>query len=204
MEHDFNPVRSSPPQGSFRTARGHAGETSNGIKLVIGVGNPGKVYENTYHNAGFLLIDYLLSKKPAIPNFEFRISKLLKPDVYMNESGGFVKKALKRKSSKPEEILIVHDASDLALGSWKFDFDRGSAGHKGVASVINALGTKKFWRLRIGIRPKISERAPRKKADLPAEARRAKAGEFVLKRIGVRDKKALERGFEEIGERLVL
>jgi len=149
------------------------------------LGNPGKVYENTYHNAGFLLIDYLLSKKPAIPNFEFRISKLLKPDVYMNESGGFVKKALKRKGAKPEEVLIVHDDSDLSLSSCKLDFDRGSAGHKGVASVINALGTKKFWRLRIGIRPKISELALREKAK-----------RFVLKKIRAGDKKILEKVLE--------
>jgi len=169
------------------------------IKLVIGLGNPDKSYENTYHNAGFLFIEYLKEKKPAISNFQFLISK---SNAFMNASGGFVKKALKKNGLKPEALLLAHDDSDLNLGNFKFSFGRGSAGHKGVESVVKAIGSKNFWRLRIGIRP-ISPIGPikRTKADLPAEARRAKAGAFVLKRISAKDKGVLEKVFETISAR---
>ena len=151
------------------------------IRLVISIGNPDKEYNNTYHNAGFFFIDYLKEKKPAISNFQFLISKT---DVFMNESGGFVKKMLKKKGVKPEALLVIHDDSDLNLGSFKLSFGRGSAGHKGAESVIRTLGTKDFWRLRIGIRPIVG--------------RRKKAGEFVLKKISAKDKKTLESVFAEI------
>jgi len=102
----------------------------------------------------------------------------------MNESGGFVKKMLRKKGVRPEALLVIHDDSDLNLGSFKLSFGRGSAGHKGAESVIRTLGTKDFWRLRIGIRPIVG--------------RRKKAGEFVLKKISAKDKKTLESVFAEI------
>ncbi|MEK7114725.1 MAG: aminoacyl-tRNA hydrolase, partial [Patescibacteria group bacterium] len=114
-------------------------------RLIIGLGNPGKEYEKTYHNAGFLFVDYLINSQLPITNY-----KLLKTDVYMNQSGNFVKKTLKKYKIKPEEILIVHDDSDIELGKYKISFGRGSAGHNGVQSIIDALKTKNFWRLRIG------------------------------------------------------
>ena len=207
MKHDFKLEKKNPPtfplnsMSHRKDLKPQGTQEGGGAKLLIGLATPGKEYENTYHNAGFLFIDYLTKNLP-VSNFsakggsasggQFLISELLKSDVYMNESGAFVKKVLKRRNAKPEELLIVHDDSDLTLGSWKFDFDRGSAGHNGVTSVINALGTKKFFRLRIGIRPKTSERTPRKKA-----------GEFVLKKIGSQDKKILGRVFEEVCEKLV-
>lgn len=169
------------------------------IKPIIGLGNPDKEHENTYHNAGFLFIEYLKEKKPAISNFpaspagrQFLISK---SSVFMNASGGFVKKALQKTGARPEELLLVHDDSDLALGNFKFSFGRGSAGHKGVESVIRALGTKNFWRLRIGIRPI----GP---IGLIGQIRRKKAGDFVLKKISKKDKKVLEKTFGEILPRL--
>src|SRR3989344_4878171 len=122
------------------------------FKLIIGLGNPGQEYSNTYHSVGFLFICYLEEGRQN-SKFEIRNSKLLKSDVFMNASGQFVKKALKKYGTKPHEILIAHDDSDIALGNYKLSFDRNSAGHKGAQSVIDALGTKKFWRLRIGIRP---------------------------------------------------
>ena len=93
-------------------------------KLIIGLGNPGKKYEDTYHNAGFLFIEYLISKNPAISNFKFSIFKpfkytkldniiLIKPSAYMNNSGPAVQKDLKYFKIKSKEILIVHDYSDI-------------------------------------------------------------------------------------------
>jgi len=188
------------------------------IKLIIGLGNPGKEYEKTHHNAGFLFIDYLvamslrgvkrgsnpINKKIASVAFgDLAMTPLLKSDVYMNQSGNFVKAALKKYSAKggsasggkikPEEILIVHDDSDIELGKYKISFGRGSAGHRGVESIIKLLGTKNFWRLRIGIR-----KTSRKKAGLPAEAYRVKAGELVLKKISKKDWEILEKVFQTI------
>ena len=176
-------------------------------RLIIGLGNPGKEYKKTYHNAGFLFIDYLvamslrgvkrgsnpINKKIASVAFgDLAMTPLLKSDVYMNQSGNFVKAALKKYSAKggsasggkikPEEILIVHDDSDIELGKYKISFGRGSAGHRGVESIIKLLGTKNFWRLRIGIRKTAKE----------------KAGELVLKKISKKDWEILEKVFQTI------
>lgn len=149
------------------------------IKLIIGLGNPGKEYEHTYHNVGHLAIEWL-SKKRKTKNV-----KLLKTDVYMNLSGSFVVKALKKNGVTPEELLVIHDDSDFAVGNMKICLDRGAAGHKGVQDIMNALKTNEFWRARIGIRPsneKVHQRAEK----------------FVLKKIGAKDKKVLEEVFEKI------
>jgi len=179
------------------------------IKLIIGLGNPGKEYEKTYHSAGFLFVDYLI-KNPSISNFHppasggGLISKPLKSDVYMNESGKFVKKALQKYQIKPEEILITHDDSDIEIGKYKISFGRGSAGHNGVESIIKALKTKNFWRLRVGIRKKtglpadLSAKAQR----ATAEARQVKAGEIVLKKISKKDLEILEDVFKKSLENL--
>ena len=147
------------------------------IKLIIGLGNPGKEYENTYHNVGFLFVDYITENLP--------ISKPLKSNMYMNESGSFVKGMLKKKGVKAEELFLIHDDSDLDLGKYKIDFDRGSAGHKGVESVMKTLDGKNFWRLRIGIRRKTG-------------LFRRKAGNFVLKKISRKNRAILKETFAEI------
>ena len=159
------------------------------VKLVIGLGNPGRTYGNTYHNVGHFFVDYLKN------NFRSLVIgyKLLVSDSYMNESGSFVVKSTKKKGIKTKELLIAHDDSDLNIGDYKIDFDRGGAGHKGVESVIKALKTKKFWRLRIGIRTLDSRfLTPNNLAP------RIKAGDFVLKKITSQHKKILEDTFKKI------
>lgn len=177
------------------------------IKLVIGLGNPGKEYENTYHNTGHLFVEYLLNGKWQIAH-----GKLLKSNAYMNASGAFVKKAIKKHDVKPEELIIAHDDSDIELGKFKLSFGRGSAGHKGVESVAKSLGTKNFWRLRIGIRRDFIRPIGRispirhmnihQKTTMPPQAQRVKAGDFVLKKMSAGDKKTLEGVFRTIAERL--
>ncbi len=161
---------------------------SYGVKLIIGLGNPDKEYENTYHNVGFLAVDYL-TKSPPISNFQFPISKLIKSEVFMNQSGDFVKYAVKKNGVKPEEILIIHDDADIELGKYKLSFGRGSAGHRGVESIIASLGTKNFWRLRIGIRRKHPQ---------TARQTRKSAGDFVLKKITKTDWEIFKKIFSEI------
>lgn len=167
------------------------------IKVIIGLGNPDSNYRNTYHNVGCLFIDYLASRDLAKPD------KLFKSDFFMNESGAFVKKIMKKHGLKSEELFVAHDDSDIQIGRYKISFGHGSAGHKGAESIIKNLKTstkskfasdgKNFWRLRIGVRSKI---------DLPIESasRRIKAGDFVLKKISAEDKKTLEKVFDQIGK----
>jgi len=167
------------------------------IRLIVGLGNPGQKYENTYHNAGFLFIDSMMSSEVGDERGEspkwkslksFRYSRvgqmiLTKPNTFMNESGDAVKKILKYFDVGPEEILVIHDDSDFKLGEYKFMLGRGSAGHKGVESIINSIGTKDFYRVRIGIR-KMG----------------GKANGFVLGKIGKDDRLILDKVFEEISE----
>ena len=89
--------------------------------------------------------------------------------------------------AKPEDLIVIHDESDLPLGTYKISYGKNSAGHKGVQSVMDALGTKDFTRIRIGIRP-------------GKELRRSKAAAFVLKHISARDKKTLDGVFQEIAD----
>lgn len=99
------------------------------MKLIIGLGNPGIKYFKNRHNAGHLFVDFL--------------GKGLKTNVFMNDSGKFVK--------GKKDFIIVHDDLDLPLGKYKIQFGKGPELHYGVTSVENELGTKDFWRIRIGI-----------------------------------------------------
>ena len=153
------------------------------FKLIMGLGNPGKEYENTYHSIGASFVDFL--KSAEIIDYK----KIMKTTVFMNESGSFVAKAIKQKNTRPDELLIVHDDSDIDLGKYKLGLGRNSAGHKGVESIIKKLKTNQFWRLRIGIRKNIEKSGKQK---------RLKAGDFVLKKISPTDKSIFDSVFEEI------
>ncbi|MDO8633420.1 MAG: aminoacyl-tRNA hydrolase, partial [Candidatus Wildermuthbacteria bacterium] len=116
------------------------------MQLIVGLGNPGKKYEKTRHNAGFMVLDEL--EKKELPQ-----TRLLKPDTFMNNSGGAVKKEMQKLKIKNQSLIIIHDDIDIPLGKIKVSKGSGSAGHKGVESIIQSLGTKEFIRIRIGILP---------------------------------------------------
>ena len=158
------------------------------IKIVIGLGNPDKEYENTYHNSGFSFVEYL-KKNPQVESLKF---KVIKSEEYMNNSGKFVAREMKKVSAKPEEILIAQDDSDLEIGKYKIDFGRGAAGHHGIESIQQHLKTNDFWRLRIGIRSAADQRGTERGLT------RKKASEFVLKKISAANMATLEKVFEEI------
>ncbi|MDP2933791.1 MAG: aminoacyl-tRNA hydrolase [bacterium] len=142
-------------------------------KLIVGLGNPGKQYEHTRHNAGFWALEYLIGNwKPARPaggleignfqnNFNSKIWEtrvngqkviLVEPQGFMNNSGQAVQSLIALYKLNPEtDLLVVHDDTDLLLGKWKSAFDSSSAGHKGVQDIIDKLGTQKFHRLRLGV-----------------------------------------------------
>ncbi len=134
------------------------------IKLIVGLGNPGRQYEKTRHNAGFLFLDGLVSgancnwvKEPRFGGFLAEISVmggkvlLLKPDTFMNRSGQAVGKVARYYKLAPEVILVVHDELDFDVGVVRLKKDGGHAGHNGLKDIIAHLGSKEFYRLRIGI-----------------------------------------------------
>jgi len=134
------------------------------IKLIVGLGNPGKDYQTHRHNAGFWFIESLaanLGSKFSIQSkflgeacaIHFGVIKiyLLKPQNFMNNSGGAIKSLSSYYNIKPEEILVAHDELDLPTGSVKLKKGGGHGGHNGLRDTIKALNTNNFYRLRIGI-----------------------------------------------------
>ncbi|GMR19049.1 MAG: aminoacyl-tRNA hydrolase [Patescibacteria group bacterium] len=117
------------------------------MKIIIGLGNPGKKYERTRHNVGHWVVDMLRDQRSEIGDQV----KLHKTTILMNESGKEVRQLSVDHKLSTNDLLVVHDDVDLEPGRWKLQFNRSSAGHKGVQSVISELGTQEFWRLRIGI-----------------------------------------------------
>jgi PTH1 family peptidyl-tRNA hydrolase len=167
-------------------------------KLIIGLGNPDPVLEETYHNVGVLAVQWLAQHsgengaespfRPYKSLFAYYIigtTTLVRPLVYMNESGRAVKEAMRVFKARAEDIVIIHDDSDILIGDFKLAQSGRSAGHRGIQSVIDHLKTESFARIRIGIREK-------------DEHRRKKAGEFVLSPITAKDKKTFEKVFEKI------
>ena len=136
------------------------------MKLVVGLGNPGEKYAQTRHNFGFMVLDEIIKryvasshvnkKLGAILYFLDKERLLLKPQTFMNRSGGPVANIVRFYKIAPENLLVIHDDVDLTFGDIKHQFARGSAGHKGVESIVESLGTSKFNRIRVGIgRPSI-------------------------------------------------
>jgi PTH1 family peptidyl-tRNA hydrolase len=134
------------------------------IKLIVGLGNPGRQYEKTRHNAGFLFLERLISDynsfwtKEAkfqgwVTNCHIHSQKivLLKPDTFMNRSGQSVGKIARYYKLAVDEILVVHDELDFVAGMIKLKKGGGHAGHNGLRDIIAHLGSKDFYRLRVGI-----------------------------------------------------
>ena len=113
--------------------------------FVVGLGNPGDEYKHTRHNAGRLAVEYL-SKK------DLKGIKLVHLDTFMNKSGSGVVKFIKSKKSA-EKLVVIYDDLDLPLGTLKLSFNRSSGGHRGLESIIRALKTEAFIRIRVGISP---------------------------------------------------
>lgn len=143
------------------------------MKLITGLGNPGTKYNKTRHNTGFLFLDilrekFLFQKEYTITEWEEEktfmselsflkkgskvIAILQKPLTYMNNSGQAVGKIVKKYDIDiPEDLILVHDDLDLALGKYKLQHGKSPHGHNGVKDVEDRLKTKDFFRLRIGI-----------------------------------------------------
>lgn len=152
--------------------------------LIAGLGNPGKKYENTRHNLGFAVLepdyDFVWQKKfnakIARPNQSLIIAL---PQAFMNNSGPVVSKIAKYYKIKSGDIWIVHDDLDLPLGEIRLQKNRSSAGHRGVESIIQSLGTKDFVRFRIGI--------------MSAEKGRLATDDFVLRKFSDSEKTKVKK-----------
>ena len=142
------------------------------MKLIVGLGNPGKEYDGTRHNIGFAVVDELRRRHDLpFPSEKFkgllmkgRVADadvlLFEPQTYMNLSGDAVIEAVQfYKVDAKNDLIVVHDDLDLPLGELRVQKNASSAGHNGVKSVIERLGTQDFTRVRVGIgRP--SDRTP--------------------------------------------
>lgn len=133
------------------------------MKIVFGLGNPGKNYVNTRHNLGYQLLDYICNKKNSSflrNKFDANVCELninnekvllVKPLSYMNLSGEVVSKFVSYYKVDLDDILVIHDDLDLDFGRIKFVYNSSSGGHNGIKDIERCLGSKKYLRLKIGI-----------------------------------------------------
>jgi peptidyl-tRNA hydrolase, PTH1 family len=138
------------------------------MKLIVGLGNPGEKYEGTRHNLGFMAVDHFLkdakSAKEAVWSANSKLKSeiaivdqdsekiiLAKPQTFMNNSGLSVSLLLNYYKVEPSDLWVVYDELDLPVGALKIRFGGAAAGHHGVESVMEKIGTDKFWRFRMGI-----------------------------------------------------
>lgn len=136
------------------------------MHYIVGLGNPGDEYKSSRHNTGRILAESFC-KKEKFP--EFKVDKKLKavvsggkmekekveviiPETFMNKSGLSLKPIVTSKK-KAQDLIVIYDDLDLAIGTFKISFNRGSGGHRGVESIVRTLKTKEFVRIRVGISP---------------------------------------------------
>ena len=174
------------------------------MKVIIGLGNPGEKYDHTRHNTGLMMVDKL-QKDWTFPSFEFNkkfnaeISKskfeekeiiLVKPQTFMNLSGTSVRAILDFHKITAEDIIVIHDDIDIALGKYKIAADSSSAGHNGVQNIIDQISTQKFCRIRIGV--------GQTKED--ALVCRLDAHDFVLEKFSSEELEIIEKVLGEVLE----
>lgn len=130
------------------------------MKLIVGLGNPGKEYENTRHNVGFMTLDDYLGNVKWSNKFNalyyecfIGIEKVIfvKPLTYMNNSGNAVGEFVRYYNIDVKDILIIQDDLDEEMGLYKLKLNSSSGGHNGIKSIISSLGTQSFPRLKVGI-----------------------------------------------------
>jgi peptidyl-tRNA hydrolase, PTH1 family len=156
----------------MRLFRRRGDQASTLALLVAGLGNPGREYERTRHNAGWMVIDELARRHDGSfrSKFDGQLSEirldglrlaLIKPETYMNVSGKSISAAGRFFKVEPESLLVVHDDVDLEPGRLQARAGGGLAGHNGLRSIASSLGTQDFLRLRIGVgRPGRGDRRP--------------------------------------------
>ncbi|HLC90001.1 MAG TPA: aminoacyl-tRNA hydrolase [Patescibacteria group bacterium] len=146
------------------------------MKLLVGLGNPGKKYEQTWHNLGFMTLDQLATSRPEEflkfkKNLRLKADVcegtnpqekliLVKPQTFMNKSGEAIKDLVNFYKIKPENLWVFHDDIDLPLGKIRISHDASAGGHKGVQSIIEQIGSQDFVRFRLGIQKNTPNNLP--------------------------------------------
>lgn len=154
------------------------------MRLIVGLGNPGKKYQNTRHNLGFGVIDKL--KQKAVVSRQKAI--LFKPQKFMNLSGQEVLKKINFYRLGPEDLIVIYDDIDLPLGTIRIRQKGRSGGHKGLQSIIDALNSQNFTRIKIGIgRPPVG----------------IEAEEYVLEEFDSAEEKTIQKAIDEAAEKVV-
>ena len=170
------------------------------MKLIVGLGNPGKEYAHTRHNTGWLALDYLAAKKSWQENKKAKATslrlelngeqlELLKPVTFMNNSGATVSYAIKKYNLKLEDVVVIYDDADLPVGKIRIGYFKSSGGHNGIKSIIEAIGSTGFLRLRIGIKPAALAGGQK----IPAE-------KLVLSRFTAEEKKIITKAIKLAAE----
>lgn len=151
------------------------------MKLVLGVGNPGMEYKDTWHSVGILAVRYL---KELQEIEKFPKSVVIKEsDQFMNNSGKFVFDLVKKYNVSPQDLFVIHDDLDIRLGSEpKIQFGKGPKDHNGLKSIDEALGSDQYWHVRIGV-------------DNRLEDNRIMGEEYVLQHYSNDEKQTLENTF---------
>ena len=169
------------------------------MRIIVGLGNPGKKYEKTRHNTGFLVIDSLLKKLNIELDEEmfdafytvYRHSRekiiIVKPQTYMNNSGEAVSKLMKYFKIKADDLVVVHDDLDLPIGKIRLRSKGSSGGQRGMGNIIDLLNTEEIKRIRVGI-------SNDKKIDTV---------DYVLGKVSKEDKKAFEESIEKAADALM-
>jgi len=130
------------------------------MKIIVGLGNPGNQYKKYRHNTGFILLDKLAEERglkwKKSSKFESDVAEsvdfiLVKPQTFMNNSGDAVSKIMNFYKISPDDLVVVHDDVDLKFGDIKKQKGKNPAGHHGVEDIMEKIGTKDFWRIRVGI-----------------------------------------------------
>lgn len=177
--------------------------------LIAGLGNPGKKYEKTRHNVGFMILDRFAANEGVAFKYSEKFNAdiaettlvfpgekkhvrmmLAKPQTFMNNSGESIAKIAKfYKLRSDDQVWVVHDDLDIELGTIRIRVSGSSAGQKGVESIIERLGTDCFTRFRVGIKPKEGQKKP--------------AEEFVLEKFKAEERKTIEKEIDKVLEMIL-
>jgi len=174
--------------------------------LIVGLGNPGKQYEQTLHNAGALVVDVAIKTKglswgkapQSIPALVAKRGDVLyaKPTTYMNVSGVAVQQLLAYYKMSPADLVVVHDDIDISMGDVRVEKARGAGGHNGIKSIMQSIGgDNEFTRVRVGVATKRT---------MQKEGRSRNVAKIVLKKPGFFDRKsfagAIAKGVDAIAD----
>ena len=160
--------------------------------IIVGLGNPGEEYETTRHNTGRMMAGWLQGRTLKEPKGS--TLKFIVLDDFMNNSG----KGILKLKAKSKNLIIIHDDLDLALGTFKVSLNKGPGGHRGVASIIKALKTQEFIRIRVGISPATPSGKPKKPTG------EKKVLDFILGEFKPKELEVLKKLGKKIGEAISL